>query len=228
MGRVFVTGQNGPGLLYQIDPTQPAGAATIAATGLGTDPNAIAFDGAQIWTANNSFPGSISVIAPGPTQPWPVTNITTGFIQPLAIFYDGSNIWVVDGNKLKKLDSSGNTIQTITVGLQPSHPAFDGINIWVPNFSSHTITVIRASTGTILATLNGNGLDNPSVAAFDGERILVTNFSGDSVSVWKGDDLTPIGVFSTGFNSQPNGACSDGTHFWVLLQGSSPGKLARF
>ncbi len=52
-------------------------------------------------------------------------------------------------------------------------------------------------TGTLVATLTGNGL-NARQAAFDGERILVTNYEGDSVSLWKSSDLSPVGTFSTG------------------------------
>src|SRR5262249_8672829 len=52
MGRVFVTGDTNPGILYMIDPTQPAGAVTALSLGLGVDPEGIAFDGSLIWTAN--------------------------------------------------------------------------------------------------------------------------------------------------------------------------------
>ena len=85
---------------------------------------------------------------------------------------------------------------------------------------------MRASNGAVLATLTGNGLDNPSEAAFDGQRVLVTNSSGDSVSLWKAADLTPLGVSSAGAGAAPVGACSDGVNFWITLNG--PGQLARF
>jgi hypothetical protein len=78
----------------------------------------------------------------------------------------------------------------------------------------------------VLATLTGNGLDDPFTAAFDGERILVTNISGNSVSLWKAADLTPLGTFPTGAGTGPFGACSDGLNFWITL--SITDKLARF
>jgi hypothetical protein len=84
--------------------------------------------------------------------------------------------------------------------------------------------VVRAATGSVIATLSGNGLNNPLQAAFDGQRILVTNFGGSSVSLWRAADLSPIGTFSVGDTT--GGACSDGTYFWIVLQGSS--KLGRF
>jgi DNA-binding beta-propeller fold protein YncE len=120
----------------------------------------------------------------------------------------------------------GNNLGLTDVGTSPLLVKSDGTNIWVPNSTSNTVSVVRASTGAVLGTLSGNGLNGPVQAAFDGERILVTNYGGNSVSLWKATDLTPIGTFSTGASTFPFGACSDGFNFWVTLQGT--GKLARF
>jgi hypothetical protein len=231
MGKVFVTGRTSPGNLYQIDPTQAAGAVTTVTSNLGTAPAGIAFDGQRIWTANSGTgpgTGSVSIVTLNPLN---VTTVTAGFSNPVGIIYDGVNIWVTDfgDNTLKKLDSSGNVLQTTSVGAFPEFPAFDGTNIWAPNRSQNSVSVVRASgglAGTVLATLTGNGLNQPFHVAFDGERILVTNLGGDSVSLWKSSDLTPIGTFSTGANTVPLGACSDGLNFWLALSGT--GALARF
>ena len=139
----------------------------------------------------------------------------------------GSQITLVNfrDGRLFKLDSNGAIIQTVIVGEQPLYPVFDGTNIWVPNQFSDTVTVVRASTGAVLATLTGNGLNGPFTAAFDGERILVTNV-GDSVSLWKASDLSPLGSVSTGSATGPQGACSEGLNFWIVL--NQTGKLARF
>ena len=227
MGRVLVTGDTSPGNLYMIDPTQAAGAVTTVASNLGIFPFGVTFDGARVWTANLGVPGSVSIITPGATTPWTVTTVTTGFSQLLGALYDGTNVWVTDigAGKLLKLDSAGAILQTVTVGSAPKGPTFDGTNIWVPNSFSNSVSVIRASSGEVLATLTGNGLSAPNAAAFDGQRVLVTNGSGDSVSLWKAADLTVIGSFSTGASTNPIGVCSDGLNFWIALNG---GKLARF
>jgi YVTN family beta-propeller protein len=224
-GRIFVTGGTNPGKLYQIDPTQVAGAVTTLTSALGNGANGITFDGARIWTA--SFGGSVSIVTLNPLS---VTTVTAGFTQPYGILYDGANMWVTDAGtnpgNLFKLDSNGAIIQTVTVDTSPTYPVFDGTNIWVLNYGSNTVTVVRASTGAVLATLTGNGLNGPSTAAFDGERILVTNGNGDTVSLWKAADLSPLGSLSSGPNTFPFGACSDGLNFWIVLNGT--GKLARF
>jgi hypothetical protein len=226
MGRVFVTGETSPGQLYRIDPTQAGPALTSVASNLGNGSEGITFDGARVWTANTF--GSVSIITPGATTPWAVTTVTTGFSHPAGALFDGANVWVTDADAgtLLKLSSAGAILQTVTVGGFPQHPAFDGKDIWVPNFNSDSVTVVRASSGAVVQTLTGNGLSFPFSAAFDGQRVLVTNFSGNSVSLWKAADLTPLGSFATGTNTGPTGACSDGINFWISLQTS--GKLARF
>ncbi len=231
MGQILVTGFTSPGKLYQIDPTQPAGTVTTVASNLGNTPRGIAFDGSSVWTANyanGSGSGSVSIITPQATTPWPVTTVTTGFAAPVGILYDGANIWVTDNNagKLFKLDNAGAILQTVTVGGVPQFPLYDGSNIWVPNFGTNSITVVQAATGTTLQTLTGNGLSGPVSVAFDGERILVTNYNSGTVSLWKATNLTPLGSVSIAPGSLPNGACSTGLNFWITLAGS--GKLVRF
>ena len=230
MGRIFATGATSPGSLYRIDPSQPAGAVTIVASNLGDVASGIAFDGGRIWTGNFASPGgTVSIVTPGATIPWTVTtfNVGAGETSPYGVVYDGARIWVTDRGlgTLLKLDAAGGVLQTVTVGTSPGIPAFDGGNLWVPNTISASVTVVRASNGTVLQTLTGNGLSFPAAAGFDGERILVANVQGHSVSLWKAADLTPLGTFPTGGGTNPFGACSDGLGFWITLAGA--GKIAR-
>lgn len=223
-GLVFISGF-GPGNLFEIDPAQPPGAVTTVTNAIGPGPIGIAFDGSRIWTASQF--GFVSIVTLNPVT---VTMVSTGFMQPFGIMYDGANMWVTDQGgstgRLFKLDSNGAIIQTVNVGQIPRNPVFDGTNIWVPNRSSHSITVVRASTGAVMATLTGNGMNGPQTAAFDGERVMVVNYLGDSVSLWKASDLTPLGFVGTGSATSPSGVCSDGLNFWIVLNGK--GKLARF
>jgi DNA-binding beta-propeller fold protein YncE len=159
--------------------------------------------------------------------PWTATTVSTGFNTPVGALFDGANVWVTDigTSTLLKLSPAGAILQTVPTGSTPTQPVFDGSNIWVPNFFGDSVTVVRAASGVVLATLTGNGLSGPRAAAFDGERILVTS-NGERVSFWKGADLAPIGNVSTGPLTSPWGACSDGVNFWVSLNGTN--QLARF
>jgi hypothetical protein len=226
LGKVFVTGYTAPGNLYEIDPRKPAGAVTTLASNLGDKPQGIAFDGTLLWTANTN--GTVSRIRPATGS----VVTTPGFASPKGVLYDGSNVWVSDNTagSLLKLSGTGSVLQTVTLGGKPAYPAFDGTNIWVPNQQSpYWVQVVRASSGAVLATLTGNGLDNPNQAAFDGQRVLVTNQFSFAVSLWKAADLTEIGAFNTasglGFKF-PFGACSDGESFWIT--NSNANALLRF
>jgi hypothetical protein len=230
MGRVFVTGGTSPGSLYRIDPTQAPGAVTTVASNLGNIPFGIAFDGARVWTANGNLSpgGNVSIVTPGASIPWSVTTVTTGFSGPYGALFDGTNVWVTDesAGKLLKLDAGGAILQTVTVQSSPRLPVYDGTNIWVPNLGSNSVSVVRASSGVVLQTLTGNGLNSPVGTAFDGQQVLITNVNGGSVSLWKAADLTTLGTFPIGASSQPVGACSDGVNFWIALVAAS--QIARF
>jgi DNA-binding beta-propeller fold protein YncE len=234
IGLIFVTGNTNPGAVYVIDPIGGSGPVGFQLSPWGANPLAISFDGERIWTANN---GSVSILTFDLRIPiFSLNTVTAGFdnTQLNGILYDGSNIWVSGTNhnrgKLFKLDSNGGIIQTVNAGNVLKLPVFDGTNIWVPSqgsdAGSDSVMVVRASTGEILATLTGNGLNGPVTAAFDGERILVTNYAGNSVSLWRATDLSPLGFFPTGAGTVPYGACSDGLNFWITL--SNAGELVRF
>jgi hypothetical protein len=87
------------------------------------------------------------------------------------------------------------------------------------------VSVVRASTGAVLATLTGNSLTFALSAAFDGQRVLIAN-NTNSVSLFKAADLTPLGAVVLSGDPQPWGACSDGRSFWIAF--SATGQLARF
>ncbi|HKF44531.1 MAG TPA: S-layer homology domain-containing protein [Thermoanaerobaculia bacterium] len=222
-GVVYVGGHTAPGSLYSIDAAAGGPVNLIGPAVLGDNPLQLAYDGLDIWSANQS--GSVSYF----TGRAGATTVTTGFTSLFGILFDGSNMWVTDASspgKLSKLDSNGAILQSVTVGTQPRYPIFDGSNIWVPNYTDSTVSVVRASTGAILATLSGNGLNGPAGVAFDGQRILVTNYVGDSFSLWKAGDLTTLGSFDATPLAQPNGVCSDGLDFWIPFYGGAA--LGRF
>jgi hypothetical protein len=237
MGRILVIGSDQPsgpaGFLYVLDPAAPAGAVQVAAN-LGGDglipsfPIGVAFDGEKIWIAD--YNRGALVVTPAAAMPWPVSPVP-GFTNPVGVIYDGSNVWMTSQSALAKLDSAGNVLQNVTIGLAPAFPVFDGTNIWVPNLADDSISVVAASTGAVVATLTGNGLLAPWSTAFDGERILVTNLGrlrGDptSVSLFRAADLAPLGNFPA-LGREPWGACSDGANFWISFN-DVPGTIGRF
>ncbi len=198
MGRIFVVGTSPSGYnLYMIDPSQPPGPVTLLASNLGPDPSGIAFDGSRIWT------GQPRLCLDRDARP-----------DPSLAGHDGRRIrddgrralrWnrrLGDGLLGGKLPSAGlercRCAEPSPSDRDPEVAVFDGANIWVPNFLSDTVSVVQASTGTVLATLAVPSGSRPTVAAFDGQRVLVTHYGSSAVSLWNAADFTPLGTFSTG------------------------------
>ena len=229
MGKVFTAGW-GPtgGRLYQIDPTEPAGTVTrVVSSGLGDAAGAIAFDGSRIWAAAYG-PAKVFSVTPGPAIPWTVAEGTATFVDLRGLTWDGTNLWATDyaQGTLHRLDSAGAVLQTVTVQSKPLFPLFDGANVLVPNSDSGSISIVRAATGALLATVTGNGLWVPMNLAFDGERVLVVNGMLDRVSLFRAADFAPLGFFYLPQDSRPWGVCSDGVSFWISLNWMS--SIARF
>jgi DNA-binding beta-propeller fold protein YncE len=231
MGRVFVAGGDATGKLFMIDPTQNPGAVTAAAD-LGAFPHDLAFDGSRIWATSLDTLGnaSVSIVTPGSSLPWSVTTVT-GFVAPRGLIWDGSAIWVADLQQVEKLDATGAVMQTVPLDNPGQYPTFDGANIWVPSSDgvSSNVTVIRAATGAIVATLSPIDIGDSllSVAAFDGTRVAVADVGKARLELWKAGDLSPIGSFPAAIGPEFTGVCSDGLNFWITLNTLS-GQLARF
>jgi hypothetical protein len=231
-GKVFIVGGAS---IYRIDPAQPAGSVITITSSLIDFPRALTFDGKFIWTANSKVgvnPASISKVNPDTGA---VQSFSSGFNDPFGILFDGHHIWVTDDGDqtIKKVDQNGAILSTFSVGTFPGKPVFDGINIWVPNPTSNSVTVIRVKDAQgnplpqpfILATLTGNGVTNPNSAAFDGQRVLVTSLNG-SASLWKAADLSPQGSLVIGALTSPVASCSDGVNFWIVCNQSN--QIVRF
>lgn len=239
MGRVFVAefDLSNPSTLSMIDPSQPPGPATVVATGLPSVPLALAFDGTQIWTTDPA--GSVSIITPSSTLPWPVT-VVSGFQSPYGIVFDGANIWISDGPvdgscSLRKLDSSAAVLQSVDLGseCQISQLAFDGSNVLAPNKAVGGLQVVRVSDGSLIATIPVSSGQLERVA-FDGERVLVLSGGGQNpppnLAILQASNFSTVQVEFTlpiGGRSWLS-AASDGVNFWITTGNAGESVLARY
>src|SRR5580658_8910584 len=109
---------------------------------VGKNPLGLAFDGANMWVANQDG-NSVTKLRANDGE-----NLGTFPVQagPTGIVFDGANIWTVNsyGNNVSKLRASdGKTLGTFNVGNDPLFAAFDGENIWVTN-QSGSVSKLRA------------------------------------------------------------------------------------
>jgi len=85
------------------------------------------------------------------------------------------------GNNVTELQAStGNVLNTVSVGLGPMGIVFDGTNVWVANQSGGTVTELSATDGSLLGTFKVGSV--PQGIAFDGVDVWVANLVSNSLS----------------------------------------------
>jgi hypothetical protein len=146
---------------------------------VGMGPTGVAFDGANIWTANYND-GTVTKLR---ASDGTVLGTFKGFSAPGGVTFDGANIWVsnsITNNVSKVRASDGTILGTFPVpGVVPWWMTFDGANVWVPSENANGngwVTKLRASDGKNLGNFTvGN---SPIASAFDGASVWVTNLGG--------------------------------------------------
>jgi hypothetical protein len=85
---------------------------------VGRRPEAMMFDGNNIWVANQQ---SDSIMKLRPSDGTNLGTFETG-ARPVALTYDGTHVWVANrmsNNVMKFLAKDGSLVDTIAVGQQP-------------------------------------------------------------------------------------------------------------
>ena len=103
------------------------------------------------------------------------------------------------------------TPMSFTVGTRPGALAFDGANMWIANYGSGTVSVLRANNGELVRTCTVGR--SPTGIAYDGANMWVTNGNGDNVSILRASD--GYHVMTPTISGGPWGLAFDGTNMWV-------------
>ena len=188
----------------------------------GASANGLAFDGANIWVANQ---GSNNVTKLRASDGVSLGTFPTGGVEPERVVFDGANIWVtntISNNVTKLRASDGVSLGTFPAGSAPIGVAFDGANIWVVNNGSNNVTKLRASDGVSLGTFPAGSA--PFGVAFDGANIWVTNLNSNNVTKLRASDGATLEIFPAGFG--PAGVAFDGANIWVTNLNS--GNVSKF
>ena len=113
---------------------------------VGRRPEALLFDGNNVWVANQQSDSLTKLRASDGLN---LGTFETG-TRPVALTYDGTHVWVANkmsNNVMKFLAKDGSLVATIGVGQQPEGLAFDGKDVWVANGGENTVTKLRLSDG---------------------------------------------------------------------------------
>ena len=169
----------------------------LAAYNVGSRPQALAFDGDNIWVANW---GGNNVMKLRASDGELLDTYGVG-TAPRALAFDGANIWVAhswyENNALRKIRASdGQLLGTYPVGNYNYDLAFDGTNIWVTNGLEDTVTKLRASDGKLLGTYDVG--DYPIALAFDGTYIWVANSHSDNVMRLRANSGELVATYDVG------------------------------
>ena len=156
--------------------------AILGTFAVGSRPYGVAFDGTDIWVANQSS-STVTKLDPSGTT---LGTFAVGTF-PSYVAFDGTDIWVTDtGNAtVTKLSLAGAKLFNVKVGSRPDGIAFDGANVWVAN-------QFRTSPGAL---------------AFDGANIWVTNSGNNVINIWVanfgGNTLSKISAEVVSSNKDP-------------------------
>lgn len=120
---------------------------------VGNQPYGVAFDGANIWTANWNDGTVTKLQANDGTV---LGTFSSGGGDPYGVTFDGANIWVSNesGSVSKLRASDGKNLGMFAVAL-PGWMTFDSDNIWVPSAGSQgngSLYKLRASDGKVVGT----------------------------------------------------------------------------
>ena len=173
------------------------------------------------FTPNTSVSSTVNTI----TVNIPLSTRTYSGIgtQPLAIAFDGTNMWTANynANSVNKVSPTGTiTTYAMLVGTGPDNVAFDGTNMWTANANGNSVTEISPTGAT--TTYSGTG-SQPEGIAFDGTNMWTANYSGNSVI-----EISPTGAtttYSTGAGTHPTAIAFDGTNMWTSNGNNSVSKV---
>ena len=222
--------QGGDALWLEITPDCGAGAVTLSPRQLLTAAPYSFFSAAPWVTSGSNLSynfGNVGIGTTTPSQKLAVVGVisTTGGIQ----FPDGT-IQTTAATQaqndaryarispttqqialLKWYTAISTTQSNISVGGAPWAIAFDGANMWVANYNSWNVKVIRVSDGyTVMTPATGA---YPEGIAFDGINMWVANYYGNNISVLRASDGYQVMTPTTG--TYPAAVAFDGVNMWV-------------
>jgi len=188
---------------------------------VGPYPQAMAFDGANIWVTSGN---STSVTKLRASDGANLGSFDVGSITVGATF-DGTYVWLADwgyaANTVTKVRPDDGSVQGVySIGnYGPYAVIFDGENIWVSTLES-TVVKMRPSDGAVLGTYPTNSGETPGFhLTYDGENIWVTNADLNTVSKLRASDGALLGTFPVG--DYPVGIAFDGANIWIANLGDN-------
>ena len=194
-----------------------AGAVNTPISSFVDSPNAIAFDGTNLWVVSSAT-NSVSELSSSGTF---IQSVPVG-AAPVAVAADGTHVWVANSGppgaegSVTELNADGTVATTIDLSFagQPTAISSDGTDVWVTT-DDDVVAKIDAASGTLV---NFFGFGNE-----------LTGISSDGANVWVVDsqdgDVGDLNISSENFvtstsvGADPTGVFSDGQYVWITNSG---------
>ena len=196
---------------------------SLGLTTVGSVPELVESDGADLWVANYSS-NTVSRVRASDGK---LLETWTGAISAAGVLSAKGLIFVngfLDPGKLYQIDPtqpvSAVTTLAISLGNSPAGIAFDGARVWTANGG---VSVSHAGASVSIVTLNPLGVSNitagftsPVGILYDGTNICVTD-RGDGMSAGSLFKLDSTGVIiqTVTVGTSPDFPGFDGTNIWV-------------
>lgn len=185
----------------------------------------IAYDGSAIWVGAGT---KLLKLDPSTGGLLATVNLPTAYVQSKDVIFDGTYVWVAGNNPTGTVtrvlaSNPATTAEFATGAPYPSGLVYDGANVWITNYTSASVSKMRASDGAVLASYPVG--TNPRGLVFDGLNIWVG--CDGSTNVYKLRAATGQQVGSPiPFAGGVNKLGFDGSFVWVT-GGTQTGYLGK-
>jgi DNA-binding beta-propeller fold protein YncE len=191
-------------------------------TTVGTNPQNVKSDGADIWVTNFTS-GTVSRVRASDGKKlddWTGATMAEGVLVAMGrVFITGET---TPAGHLYMIDPTGaaGAVTTLAsnLGDSPIGIAFDGVKIWTANSGGVSIVTPGTTTPWGVSTKT-TGFNRPSGLVFDGSNVWVTDFLANTLLKLdsNGNILTTVNV-----GSNPDRPAFDGRNIWVPNSGEPP------
>jgi hypothetical protein len=199
----------------------PASADGLGLTTVGTSPQSVESDGADLWVANGGS-ATVSRVRASDGKLLETWTGATGAYGVLAaqglIFVTGltnpGNLYQIDPT----LPAGAVTTLTSSLGAFPLGSSFDGARIWTANGPGGSVSIVTLnplSVSTVTA-----GFSTPQGILYDGANMWVTDTGTVPGKLFKLDSTGAI-VQTVTVGDSPRFPVFDGTNIWVPNNGST-------
>ena len=172
--------------------------------------------GANVVNAHStlaSVEGSSTLAAQQLSSLFRVVGIVPVGLSPDGLAWDGSLLWVANGNddSVMGIDpATGRLVRTFSVGNGPLNLLWDGSGLWVAHWLSGSVVRYDVADGTSQVQAS---VDSPIALAWDGAYLWVASRENDMVVQLDGTSGDRRQTIDVG--DSPEALAWDGTSLWV-------------